>query len=184
MNFCGKWRWPRIALPFFAGARRDESNSTQRPDGRQGARQEPCARPAARPCRLFGLDALTATPLTLNWQESKVGGVVMVKFGGDIDLRHSPKMRRLLQGKACARTPALLLDFTGVNRMDSSGLATLLEYYQYTQTFGGRLAVTGLTGRVQSLFHLARFHEIFAIHSNVAEAMKSLQPHPLETKPV
>jgi anti-sigma B factor antagonist len=39
------------------------------------------------------------------------------------------------------RIPALLLDFTGVNYIDSSGLATLIEYYQSSRTYDGKMSV-------------------------------------------
>ncbi|MCI0745488.1 MAG: STAS domain-containing protein [Verrucomicrobia subdivision 3 bacterium] len=107
-----------------------------------------------------------------------------LKLSGAIDLRHSPKLRRLLRMKACARTPALLLDFTEVSRIDSSGLATLMEYYQHAQSFGGRLALAGLTGRVQSLFYLVRFSEIFPIHSSIDEALQALEQAPSEQNPL
>ncbi len=63
-------------------------------------------------------------------RELTVDGVLVLELGGDIDLQHSPELRRILQARAAQKIPALLLDFTGVAYIDSSGLATLIEYYQ------------------------------------------------------
>ena len=97
----------------------------------------------------------------MEWRELTTDGVLILELIGEIDLQHSPEMRRLLQARAAQRIPALLLDFTGVQYIDSSGLATLIEYYQTTQAFAGRIAVAGLTPRVRSIFELVRLNEVF-----------------------
>lgn len=111
-------------------------------------------------------------------QPAKIDGVVTLRLSGDLDLHRSPKLRRFLRAKACARTPALLLDFTEVNRIDFSGLATLMEYYQHAHAYGGRFAVAGLSGQVRGLFDLVRFSDIFNVYSSVDEALKRIAQSP------
>ena len=53
--------------------------------------------------------------------------VPVVSITGDIDLESSPQLRTFLRAKIAQKTPKLLLDFGGVNYIDSSGLATLIE---------------------------------------------------------
>jgi len=76
------------------------------------------------------------------------------------------------------RIPALLLDFTQVGYIDSSGLATLVEYYQISRSYAGRIALTGLSKRVKSVFDLVRLSEIFSIYPSVEEAKQGLQSKP------
>lgn len=106
----------------------------------------------------------------MNWKELTDGGVLIICLSGDIDLQHSPKLRQLLQTKASERVPALLLDFTEVKYVDSSGLATLVEYYQKSRSYSGQIALAGLSIRVRSVFDLVRLSEIFSIYPNVVEA--------------
>ena len=111
----------------------------------------------------------------MNWKELADEGVHIISLSGDIDLQHSPKMRQLLQSKATQRVPALLLDFSEVKYIDSSGLATLVEYYQKSRSYSGQIALAGLSKRVRSVFELVRLSEIFSIYGSVAEAKQALQ---------
>ena len=108
-------------------------------------------------------------------REVKMDGVMVLELSGEIDLQHSPEMRRLLQAHVAQQVPQLLLDFTSVKYIDSSGLATIIEYYQNSREFGGRLAVAGLSPRVRSIFELVRLNEVFAIYPTVVEASEALR---------
>lgn len=111
-------------------------------------------------------------------QPVNIDGVVTIRLSGNIDLHGSPKLRRVLRAKACARTPSLLLDFTEVNRIDFSGLATLMEYYQHAHAYGGRFAVAGLSGQVRGLFDLVRFGDIFIVYASAEEAVERIAQSP------
>jgi len=111
----------------------------------------------------------------MQWRESETEGVLVLEFSGEIDLQHSPEMRRLLQARAAQRIPALLLDFTGVKYIDSSGLATLIEYYQCSRAYNGKLIVAGLSNRVRSIFELVRLNEVFPICATVSEGTEVLR---------
>src|SRR6266850_8577773 len=77
----------------------------------------------------------------MQWREVTTDGALILELSGEIDLQHSPEMRRLLQARAAQRIPVLLLDFTGVKYIDSSGLATLIEYYQSSRAYDGKIIV-------------------------------------------
>lgn len=106
--------------------------------------------------------------------EARDGDILVLKPQGDIDLHHSPKLRSLLQAKAKEKCPKLLVDFTAVPYIDSSGLATLVEYFQGSRSFSGKLALAGLNPRVRSVFELVRLSEIFSIHDTVESAKQAL----------
>ena len=101
-------------------------------------------------------------------------GVHIVELSGEVDLHHSPRLREVLLGHAEAKRPVLLLDLSEVSYIDSSGLATMIEYLQKALKYKGRLALTGVSERLRTIFDLARLGEIFAIHPNVAEAKAAL----------
>jgi anti-sigma B factor antagonist len=111
----------------------------------------------------------------MQWSELTTDGVLILELSGEIDLQHSPEMRQLLQARAAQRIPALLLDFTGVKYIDSSGLATLIEYYQSSRAYDGKIIVAGLSHRVRSIFELVRLNEVFPIYATVLEARQALQ---------
>ncbi len=106
--------------------------------------------------------------------EAHEGDILVLKPEGDIDLHHSPKLRALLQGKVKEKCPKLLVDFSAVPYIDSSGLATLVEYFQGSRSYSGKLALAGLNPRVRSVFDLVRLTEIFSIHDSIDAAKQSL----------
>ena len=111
----------------------------------------------------------------MHWTEAGGSQVRIVRLNGEIDLQHSPKLRQLLQSKVAERPPVLLLDFTEVKYIDSSGLATLVEYYKNSRPYSGKLAVAGLSPRVRGIFDLVRLGEIFEVYATMAEAEQALQ---------
>ena len=112
----------------------------------------------------------------MDWTEHVAERLVIIKLSGEIDLQTSPKLRELLQLKAEAKVPFLLLDFSDVKYIDSSGLATLVEYYKCSSRYSGRMAVAGANNRVRSIFDLVRLSEIFEIYPSVAKASEALLP--------
>ena len=106
--------------------------------------------------------------------EKKERDVAILVIKGEIDLHVSPSLRTALKAKAQAKTPRLLLDFAAVGYIDSSGLATLIEYYQSARAYQGKLALCALSSSVRSSFDLVRLTEVFSIFPTEAEALKAL----------
>jgi anti-anti-sigma factor len=107
-------------------------------------------------------------------RESNEGGVTIVAIEGEVDLACSPELRDILHAHAEARRPALLLDFAGVSYVDSSGLATLVEYVRLAQGYAGKFALAAVTQRVRTILDLVRLSEVFPIFTTVAEAKAAL----------
>ena len=107
-------------------------------------------------------------------RERNEDGVTIVAIEGEVDLACSPELRDILHAHAEARRPALLLDFAGVSYVDSSGLATLVEYVRLAQEFAGRFALAAVTQRVRTILDLVRLSEVFPIYPTVAEAKVAL----------
>ena len=101
--------------------------------------------------------------------------IPIISISGDIDLESSPKLRDFLKPKAAQKTARMLLDFSGVNYIDSSGLATLIEYFQSVQGFGGKLALACLTPRVKNVFEIVRLEQIFALYPDIPSALTALK---------
>jgi anti-sigma B factor antagonist len=59
----------------------------------------------------------------------------VLRLKGEIDLSNSSELRTRLQQHVKAKCPALVLDFTEVTYIDSSGLATIIEYLKHARVF-------------------------------------------------
>ena len=111
-------------------------------------------------------------------REQHDGGLDVLAIEGDIDLACSPELRELLHAYAKKKCPILVLDFTGVVYVDSSGLATLVEYVRLAQPYGGKFALAGVSARVRTIFDLVRLTEFFPIYPTLAEARAALLTAP------
>jgi len=101
-------------------------------------------------------------------------GLEILSIEGEIDLSCSPELRTILRKYAKAKCPALVLNFKEVSYVDSSALATLIEYVRDVQEFGGKLAIVEMNTRVRTIFDIVRLGEFLPIHGTVADAKAAL----------
>lgn len=106
--------------------------------------------------------------------KSEENGIAIIQPEGEIDLHGSPLLRAELQALAESRVPAVAADFSAVKYIDSSGLATLVEFVRDTKAFGGRLALFGLQPKVRMVFELVRLNELFTIADSKDAALAAL----------
>lgn len=107
-------------------------------------------------------------------KEHHEAGLEVLAIEGEIDLASSPDLRALLHACAKKKSPAVLVDFAKVEYVDSSGLATLVEYVRLAQKYGGKFALVHVSDRVRTIFDLVRLTEFLPIHASLAEARAAL----------
>jgi anti-sigma B factor antagonist len=107
-------------------------------------------------------------------EKSAADGITTLKLSGEIDLHASPALRAELQNCVRTKTATLLLDFGSVDYIDSSGLATLIEYVRESAAFKGKVALFGLQKKVRTIFDLVRLNELFVISGTAEEAAAAL----------
>jgi anti-sigma B factor antagonist len=105
-------------------------------------------------------------------EKSSNAGETLLTLKGEIDLHASPALRAELRSCVDAKTAVLLVDFTGVDYIDSSGLATFIEYLRDAGAHQGKIALFGLKPKVRTIFDLVRLNELFTI-SDSAEAART-----------
>ncbi|MBF0335662.1 MAG: STAS domain-containing protein, partial [Alphaproteobacteria bacterium] len=107
-------------------------------------------------------------PMTM--QISEQGGVAVVALDGDVDLQHSPKVRKgLLDLLGAGR--AVVVDMARVTYIDSSGVASLVEAFQTARKTGLAFALAGVSPAALRVLQLARLDRVFAIHASLDEAL-------------
>ena len=111
-------------------------------------------------------------------REHQDNGLDVLAIEGEIDLACSPELREILHAYAKKKCPALLLDFSGVDYVDSSGLATLVEYVRLAQPYGGKFGLISVSDRVRTIFDLVRLTEFLPIFPSPAEARAALLAAP------
>ncbi len=101
------------------------------------------------------------------------GGIIL-DLSGDIDLAHSPAMRKaLLVEIKEKRTPKVYLNLKKVRYIDSSGIASLVEGLKASRDQGSRLILYALSTSVREVMELSRLQKIFEIYENEEQALSS-----------
>ena len=104
---------------------------------------------------------------------SATGGTIL-DITGDIDLAHSPAVRKaLLEEIKEKKTPKVFLNLEKVRYIDSSGIASLVEGLKASRDLGSRLILYGLSKSVREVMELSRLQKIFEIHESEAQALGS-----------
>jgi anti-sigma B factor antagonist len=103
-----------------------------------------------------------------------LAGGVIFDITGDIDLAHSPAMRKVLLVEIKEkRTPKVLLNLQSVRYIDSSGIATLVEGLKASRDNGSRMILFGLNPSVREVMELSRLQKIFEIYDTEERALSS-----------
>ena len=101
-------------------------------------------------------------------------GWVILDVAGDIDLAHSPAMRKVLLVEIKdKRTPKVFLNLKNVRYIDSSGIASLVEGLKASRDQGSRMILYGLSPTVREVMELSRLQRIFEIYDNEEQALAS-----------
>ena len=97
-------------------------------------------------------------------------GAVIASFRGDVDLEHSPKAREVLL-KCVDGGRKVLVDLSGVDYIDSSGVASLVEAFQRAKKSGIEFALVSVNAPARRVLELARLDKVFTIHESLADGL-------------
>ena len=101
------------------------------------------------------------------------GGVIL-DLSGDIDLAHSPQMRKALLGEIKEKkVRKVLLNLKNVRYIDSSGIASLVEGLKASRDTGSRLILFSLSTNVREVMKLSRLQTVFEIFEDEQQALDS-----------
>ena len=96
----------------------------------------------------------------------------IVSISGEIDLHESPRLKQAFEPLIGKKAPRVVVDFTGVSYIDSSGLAVFIEAMQRVKAYGGKFAFYGLRENVRAIFELAGLDQIFSICPDKGSALQ------------
>ena len=100
------------------------------------------------------------------------GACSVVHVEGDIDLKSSPELRAAIMDLYDKRgQERVILDLAGVNYIDSSGAASLVEGLQEAKKRGARFILCSLKDAPRHVLELTRLTKVFEIAKTVDEAL-------------
>ena len=112
-----------------------------------------------------------ANDIDINIVRNGACSVVHVK--GDIDLKSSPELRAAILDLYEKRgQERVVLDLSGVNYIDSSGVASLVEGLQEAKKRSARFILCALNEAPRHVLELTRLIKVFEIAATLEDALK------------
>ena len=103
-------------------------------------------------------------------------GVVVLTVSGEVGMSTAPDLRRALVRSAteAVAPPRLVLDLSGVDLLDTTGLAAILEGVKRCRLRGGDLVLARAEPQVVRELELTGLGPAFPVHPTVADAVAAV----------
>jgi len=105
-------------------------------------------------------------------KEDRLSDVTVCSLEGEININNSPELRKIFEAIIKKNDKKVLLDFTQVSYVDSSGLATLIEMFQRLKKIGGHMRMCGMNEKIRNIFEITKLHKLFDICDTKDTAIK------------
>ncbi|KAF0225450.1 MAG: anti-anti-sigma regulatory [Rhodospirillaceae bacterium] len=105
-------------------------------------------------------------------ESREIDGAVVVALSGEVDLQHSPSVRKHLMDLMFERRP-VVVDMALVDYIDSSGIASLVEAYQMARKNGTRFILAAISAPAMRVLQLARLDKVFALADTVEAGLQA-----------
>lgn len=104
---------------------------------------------------------------------STVESATVVAATGELDLHTAPDLDRALKQATQDQASLLVVDLSGVDFMDSTGLSTIVAAVAAARGYGGKIAVVATSAKIMKVFTLTGVDQQVGIYSSVNEASAS-----------
>ena len=111
----------------------------------------------------------------LNTNVRKVdGGVAVIDIAGDLNGNGEDALMEAYTMASNGRTQAIILNFSDLEYMNSSGIGLLVTMLIRVQRNKQQLMAYGLSEHYQQIFELTRLNEAITIYDNEASAVTAV----------
>jgi len=98
-------------------------------------------------------------------------GFLVVLLNGDVDLSRSPEARKVIL-RCLKKKHSVMVDLSAVDYIDSSGVASLVEGFQYARSNDLEFGLVGVSEAAMSVLRLARLDQVFQIYASLDERLE------------
>jgi stage II sporulation protein AA (anti-sigma F factor antagonist) len=103
------------------------------------------------------------------------GKTLVVFMAGELDHHSAESVRIKIDNKIEELgVKNILLDFSGVNFMDSSGIGVVIGRFRKVSEIGGRAAIVNLKPQIKKVFELGGLFKIIKEFASVEQAVSNL----------
>ncbi len=110
----------------------------------------------------------------MNLTTDRVDGIAVVRVG-EARLMYPllSEFSSTVTALIAAGERKILIDLTTVNYVDSATIGCLMDLYRQTSAAGGRIKLSGVNKRVETMLTMTGAHNFLDIHADQASAVKS-----------
>jgi anti-sigma B factor antagonist len=109
---------------------------------------------------------------SVNLSTRDYGGHIIVALRGELDIADAVSVAAALAAVA-TRNLEIIVDLSGLDFIDSSGVAALARGRKHARHAGGDLVLAAPQQQVLRVLTLTRLAEVFHVHASVGEAAAS-----------
>lgn len=99
-------------------------------------------------------------------------GFSVVMLSGEVDLSKSPDARKVILN-CLKKMNHVMVDLSAVEYIDSSGVASLVEGFQYARSNNLEFGLVGVSDAAMNVLRLARLDQVFHIYASLEERLGS-----------
>lgn len=107
--------------------------------------------------------------MTLTISDGVAGDFQVLELQGDIDVESARQLRAHIVDRFSVPPAHVIVDLSGVDFMDSSGLGALVSGWHLTRE-AGAFRIAGANPRVQRVLSITGMEEVLAVFETVGEA--------------
>jgi anti-sigma B factor antagonist len=97
-------------------------------------------------------------------------GFSVVALNGEVDLSKSPDARKVILN-SLKKMKHVMVDLSAVDYIDSSGVASLVEGFQYARSNNLEFGLIGVSEAAMRVLHLARLDQVFHIYASLDDRL-------------
>jgi anti-sigma B factor antagonist len=101
-------------------------------------------------------------------------GLAVISLGGEVDVYTSPRVKQEIVNLLNGGTTKLVVDLTGVEYLDSTGLGVLIGALKRARERDGDLKLVCDNLRILRIFEITGLTKIFDIYRSESEAVEKL----------
>jgi anti-sigma B factor antagonist len=106
-------------------------------------------------------------------QVRQADGVSLVDLNGRLTSFESRAFREMIQGLLKQGQTNMVLNLTGLEYLDSSGVGELVRNYMSVVKKGGAMKVVGLAPKVEEILKVTQLYQVFPEFPDEASALES-----------
>ncbi|HOM01646.1 MAG TPA: anti-sigma F factor antagonist [Acetivibrio sp.] len=111
----------------------------------------------------------------MNIKLSNRGNTLVATLNGELDHHTAEYIRQKLDAEMLkSTTQNMVLDFSKVTFMDSSGIGVVMGRYKNIQKLNGKMALAGVNDKIKRIFEMSGLMKLISAYDSIDEAINKM----------